>query len=335
MQTLRQDIAYALRQMRQSPIFTLTALITLALGIGATTAIFSLIHTVMLKSLPVVDPASLYRIGEGQECCIEGSLQDNWGMFSYPFYLRMKESTPEFSELAAFQAARAEFGARRGESDRIAKPLRGEFVSGNYFSTFGIGAFAGRTLLPSDDQPNSAPVAMLSYRAWQQQYGSDPSMIGSTLILDGHPYTVIGISPPGFFGETLRSNPPEVWLAINQEPVFRGANSLLHRFPAWLRVIGRLRPDASPSQLPGRLTNELRLWLVNESGMPADWMANIHKELPKQVIRVDSRRNRRGSNEGQLRREPPYPARRLRPGVAHRLCQHCQPSAGSRSRAAR
>ncbi len=85
METLRQDIAYALRQMRQSPVFTLTAMLTLALGIGATTAIFSLIHTVMLKSLPVVDPSSLYRIGDGQDCCVEGSPQDNWGMFSYPF----------------------------------------------------------------------------------------------------------------------------------------------------------------------------------------------------------------------------------------------------------
>src|ERR1700760_2816850 len=98
METLRQDIAYALRQMRHSPVFTLTAILTLALGIGATTAIFSLIHTVMLKSLPVVDPSSLYRIGDGQDCCVEGSVQDNWGMYSYPFYERMKEATPEFAE---------------------------------------------------------------------------------------------------------------------------------------------------------------------------------------------------------------------------------------------
>src|SRR6201993_5225402 len=118
MQTLRQDIAYALRQMRQAPVFTLTAMLTLALGIGATTAIFSLIHSVMLKSLPVADPSSLYRIGDGQDCCVEGSPQNNWGMYSYPFYLRMKESTPEFAELAAFQAGRAQFSARRGESDR-------------------------------------------------------------------------------------------------------------------------------------------------------------------------------------------------------------------------
>jgi hypothetical protein len=270
MPTLRQDIAYALRQMGRSPIFTLTAMLTLALGIGATTAIFSLIHTVMLKSLPVVDPSSLYRIGDGSDCCVEGSPQDNWGMFAYPFYLRMKESTPEFGELAAFQAGRSQFAARRGETDRVAKPLRGEFVSGNYFSTLGVGAFAGRTILPSDDQPSAPPVVMLSYRAWQQEYGSDPSMVGSTMILDGHPFTVIGITPPGFFGETLRSNPPEVWIPINQEPLLYGPNSLLNHFQAWLRVIGRLRPGATIGDMPGRLTNQLRLWLVNDSGMPAD-----------------------------------------------------------------
>ena len=286
MQTLRQDIAYALRQMRQSPVFTLTAMLTLALGIGATTAIFSLIHTVMLKSLPVVDPSSLYRIGDGQDCCVEGSPQGNWGMFSYPFYLRMKESTPEFAELAAFQAGGWQFSARRGESDLVAKPLRGEFVSGNYFQTFGVTAFAGRTIVPSDDQPSAPPVAMLSYRAWQQQYGSDPRVVGSSFILDSHPVTIVGITPPGFFGETLRSDPPELWLPIQQEPLFRGQNSLLHRFPAWVRVIGRLHPGASPNALPARLTDQLRLWLVNDSGMPAEWMSGLKAALPKQVIKV-------------------------------------------------
>jgi predicted permease len=286
METLRQDIAYALRQMRQSPVFTLTAMLTLALGIGATTAIFSLIHTVMLKSLPVVDPATLYRIGEGQDCCVEGSPQDNWGMFSYPFYLRMKESTPEFAELAAFQAGGSEFSARRGESDRIAKPIRGEFITGNYFSTFGIGAFSGRNIVPSDDTLTAAPVAMLSYRAWQQQYGSDPKIVGSSMILDGHAVTIIGITPPGFFGETLRSDPPEVWIPVQQEPMFRGTNSLLHTFPAWLRVIGRLKPGASANALPSRMTSRLRVWLVDESGMPAEWMTGIKAGLSKQNIKV-------------------------------------------------
>jgi predicted permease len=286
METLRQDIAYALRQMRQSPVFTLTAMLTLALGIGATTAIFSLIHTVMLKSLPVVDPATLYRIGEGQDCCVEGSPQDNWGMFSYPFYLRMKESTPEFAELAAFQAGGSEFSARRGENDRVAKPIRGEFITGNYFSTFGISAFSGRNIVPSDDTLTAAPVAMLSYRAWQQQYASDPKIVGSSMILDGHAVTIVGITPPGFFGETLRSDPPEVWLPVQQEPIFRGTNSLLHTFPAWLRVIGRLKPGATPNALPSRMTSLIRVWLVDESGMPAAWMTGIKAGLSKQNIKV-------------------------------------------------
>jgi len=286
MQTLRQDIAYALRQMRLSPVFTLTAMLTLALGIGATTAIFSLIDTVMLKSLPVVDPASLYRIGDGSDCCIEGATQENWGFFSYDFYRRMQQNTPEFSSLAAFQAGGYTFGVRRGQTDRVAKPLREEMVSGNYFSTFGLGAFAGRTITPSDDQPNSPPVAMLSYRTWQQQYGSDPSIVGSNFIIGDHPVTIIGITPPGFFGETLRSDPPDLWIPINQEPVFLGSNSMIHRFQAWLRVIGRLRPGASVNTTGPRMTALLRQWLVNDSGMPADWMSGIKANLSKQNIRV-------------------------------------------------
>ena len=286
MQTLRQDFAYALRQMRLSPVFTLTAMLTLALGIGATTAIFSLINTVVLKSLPVAAPTSLYRIGEGDDCCIEGDAQGEWGFFSYDFYRQMQQNTPEFSSLAAFQAGGWTFGVRRGETDRAAKPLRTEMVTGNYFSTFGLGAFAGRTISPSDDQPNSQPVAMLSYRTWQQQYGSDPSIVGSTFIVSDHPVTIIGITPPGFFGETLRANPPDLWIPVNQEPIFAGPNSLLHHFQAWLRVIGRLKPGASTATTAPRMTALVRNWLINDSGMPADWMAGIKADLPKQNIHV-------------------------------------------------
>ena len=96
--------------------------------------------------------------------------------------------------------------------------------------------------------------------------------------------TVVGISPPGFFGETLRSDPPEIWVPLQQEPLFRGQSSLLHRFPAWLRVIGRLRPGASVQAVPDRLTSLLRNWLVSDSGMPADWLSGIKAGLPKQHI---------------------------------------------------
>ncbi len=287
MQTLRQDISYALRQMRLSPVFTLTALLTLALGIGATTAIFSLIYSVMLKSLPVVDPSSLYRIGAGNDCCVEGGPQDEWGLYSYPLYLRVKSEAPEFEQMAAFQAAGVQFSVRRGQRDNIAKPLRGEFVSGNYFSTFGIQAFAGRAIAPSDDQASAPPVAMLSYRAWQQQYNSDPSVVGSTFIVSGHPFTIAGIAPPGFFGETLRSNPPELWLPLQQEPLVNAQNSLLRQsISGWLRVIGRLKPGASTAGVASRLTGVLRQWMVHDSGWPGEFMPLILKSLPKQQIQI-------------------------------------------------
>jgi predicted permease len=287
MQTLRQDISYALRQMRLSPVFSLTAMLTLALGIGATTAIFSLIHSVMLKSLPVVDPSSLYRIGDGTDCCDEGGPQDNWGMYSYPLYLRLKAAAPEFEQMAAFQSGGAQFSVRRGLSDHIAKPLQGEFVTGNYFATFGILAYAGRTITQSDDQASAPPVAMLSYRAWQQQYGSDPSVVGSTFIVEGHPFTIAGIAPPGFFGETLRSNPPELWLPLQQEPLVNGQNSLLRQsISAWLRVIGRLKPGASTEGIGPRLTGILRPWMVHDSGYPAEFMPLIQQSLPKQNIKI-------------------------------------------------
>ena len=287
MQTLRQDISYAFRQMRLSPVFTLTAMLTLALGIGATTAIFSLIYSVMLKSLPVVDPSSLYRVGAGTDCCVEGGPQDEWGLFSYPLYLRVKAEAPEFEQMAAFQAAGAQFSVRRGERDNIAKPLRGEFVSGNYFSTFGIQAFAGRTITPSDDQASAPPAAMLSYRAWQQQCNSDPSVVGSTFIVNGHPFTITGIAPPGFFGETLRSNPPELWMPLQQEPLVNAQNSLLKQsISGWLRVIGRLKPGASTAGVAPRLTGILRQWMIHDSGWPGEFMPMIVKSLPKQQIQI-------------------------------------------------
>jgi predicted permease len=287
MRTLRQDISYALRQMRLSPVFTLTAMLTLALGIGATTAIFSLIYSVMLKSLPVVDPSSLYRIGAGTDCCVQGGPQDDWGLYSYPFYLRLKTEAPEFEQLAAFQASGDQFSVRRGQSDNLAKPLRGEFVTGNYFSTFGIQAFAGRTIAPSDDQVSAPPVAVLSYRAWQQQYNSDPSIVGSTFIVSGHPFTITGIAPPGFFGETLRSNPPELWMPLQQEPLVNAQNSLLEQsISGWLRVIGRLKPGASTAGVAPRLTGILRQWMVHDSGWPGEFMPMIVKSLPKQQIQI-------------------------------------------------
>src|SRR5712692_8246605 len=113
MQNLAGNFRYALRQFRGSPVFTVAAVLTLALGIGGTTAIFTLINAVMLRSLPVSDPARLYRVGEGDDCCVQGGPQDRWGMFSYPLYERLKAETPEFEEVTAFQAGRGRLSVRR------------------------------------------------------------------------------------------------------------------------------------------------------------------------------------------------------------------------------
>src|SRR6184192_2141394 len=167
MQRLLGSIRYAVRQFRLSPVFTAAAVLTLALGIGGTTAIFTLIHAVMLRSLPVADPASLYRIGDGDDCCVEGGPQDRWGMFSFPLFERLKAETPEFEELAAFQAGGARLSVRREGADPAARPLRSEYVTGNYFSTLGVGAFGGRVFSADDDKPSAPPVVVMSHHVWE------------------------------------------------------------------------------------------------------------------------------------------------------------------------
>ena len=287
MQNLSGNLRYAVRQFRMSPVFTAAAVLTLALGIGGTTAIFTLIHAVMLRSLPVSDPGRLYRVGEGDDCCVEGGPQDRWGMFSFPLYERLKAETPEFEEVAAFQAGRGRMSVRRQGVESVARPLRSEFVTGTFFSTLGVPAFGGRVFTPDDDKPAASPVAVLSHRVWQTTYGSDPSIVGSTFVVEGHPLTVIGVAPAGFFGETLESDPPDIWIPLQQEPMMNGEGSLLHQpISAWLRMIGRLRPGASIDGMAPRLTGLLRQWLQNDSGYPANWMADVIRILPKQVVNV-------------------------------------------------
>jgi predicted permease len=287
MQNLPGNFRYALRQFRLSPVFTAAAILTLALGIGGTTAIFTLIHAVMLRSLPVSDPGTLYRVGEGDDCCVEGGPQDRWGMYSFSLYERLKAETPEFEEVTAFQAGRGRLSVRRQGLESAARPLRSEYVTGTYFSTLGVQAFGGRVFTPDDDKPSASPVAVLSHRVWQTTYASDPLVVGSTFAVDGHPLTVIGVAPAGFFGETLESDPPDIWVPLQQEPLITGEGSLLHQpISAWLRMIGRLRPGASIDGMAPRLTGVLRQWLQNDSGYPANWMADVIRMLPKQIVNV-------------------------------------------------
>ena len=228
------DLRFAWRSLLRTPGFTLASLLTLALGIGGTTAIFTLTHAIMLRSLPVADPARLYRIGDGNDCCVEGGPQDRWGLYSFPLYERLEAEAPEFESVTAFQAGEGRVSVRRQGVDVAARPLRSEYVTGTYFSTLGIRAFGGRVFTPEDDRESAAPVVVLSHHAWQETYGADPSIVGATLALDGHPFTVVGVAPPGFIGETVRPDPPDLWIPLHQEPLI-DAMPLLHQPIATLK----------------------------------------------------------------------------------------------------
>jgi len=276
------DVRYAFRQFVNAPGFAITATLTLALGIGATTAIFTLVHAVLLNSLPVAKPSELYNIGDTGNCCVNGGLQDSWSLFSYDKYLMFRDNTPGFEELAAFQAGSSLVGIRRVGTNQPAESQRSELVSGNYFRMFGIGAFAGRVLKPEDDVKGADPVAVMSHRAWQQKYGADPSVLGSTFNINGRPFTVVGIAPAGFFGDRLQS-PPAFWIPLSDEPLLNGANTYLD-IPEtdWLDITGRIKPGADPKALEAKMQVELQQWLWSpKSHMDAGARALI----PKQVIR--------------------------------------------------
>ncbi len=266
LEVLAQDIRYGLRQFRNSPGFTVTVILTLALGIGANTAIFTLVHGVLERSLPVADPSRLYRVGDMGTCCYyDGFESDNgdFDLFPYDLYLQLQRVSPGFEQLAAVQAGGSSLSVRNGSSP--AKPLRSEFVSGNYFATLGVGTYAGRPLISTDDKPGAAPVIVLSYPAWQADFAGDPRIVGSTVYLQTHPFTVAGIAPPGFFGDRIIDRPPDVWIPLAHEPTIEGAGTSLwpqgEEDTAWLYILGRVKPQANIAVLQAKLSGELRQWM--------------------------------------------------------------------------
>jgi predicted permease len=283
---LWQDLQYALRTLMKTPGFTLTAVLTLALGIGATTAIFTLVHEVMLKSLPVANPDQLYRVGDKVHCCIWGgySQDGEFSLFSYELYKHFRDNTDGFEEMAAFGADVTWLSVRRNGSAHAADAFFGKFVSGNYFSMFGIGAFVGRPLTKADDQAGAVPVAMMSYRAWQQKYSLDPAVVGSGFTMNGKPFTIVGVAPPGFYGDTLQSNPPDFWIPLSREPAVHGNSSLLEQADAnWLDIIGRVPKGANTAAIEAKLKVELRQWLTSHIG---DMSPDDRRDLPRQSVHL-------------------------------------------------
>ena len=296
MGTLIWDFRYGLRMLRKSPGFTAVAVLTLALGIGATTAIFTLIQQVMLRSLEVARPNQLWRIGDSDRCCFANGYtqgdgdslpQNNWNFFSWEAYRHFRANTPAFENLAAFQLgeANAYLAVRRAGSATAVETRNGEYVSGNFFETFGISAWRGRLFTDVDDREDASPVAVMSFRIWQGKYGSDPSVAGATYEINGHPFTIIGVAAPGFFGAKIDSaNMPDFWLPLATEPLIAGPTSRLKNPRlAWLDLIGRVRPETNSQSLEAQLQVELHQWLA---GHEPDMTSQEKALLQKQTLRV-------------------------------------------------
>ncbi len=277
------DVRYAIRQFAHAPGFTATAVLTLALGIGATTAIFTLVHAVLLKSLPVTKPSELIRVGDNENCCVNGGLQDNWSLFSYDKYKTFRDGTKGFTELAAFQAGRSLMGVRRNGSNQPAQSLPAQYVSGNYFSTFGVSAYAGRMFTQEDDRKGAEPVVIMSYATWQQKFGQDPSVIGASFNFNGLPFTVIGVAPPKFYGDRMESA-PAFWIPLNAEAMIDGPRNLLQFGEQdWLDLTGRLAPGANPKNIESQMQVELKEWLL---GPNAKLQPGERELVPKQTLHL-------------------------------------------------
>jgi macrolide transport system ATP-binding/permease protein len=241
---LLQDLRYALRQLWKSPGFTLVTVFTLALGIGANTTIFSLFNALVLRPIPVKDPArivNVYRTVEGDA---------RYGLFSYPEYLDYRDHNTVFSGLVAFAGARMALtrGSEKTVGGGAVETLQALLVSGNYFSVLGVGAMPGRTFAVEEDQtPNSHPVVVVSHDLWQRRFGGDPNLVGRTLTLNSISYTVVGIAPKDFAGTV--PDPPDLWVPMMMQANVRpGANLLEDRDYMSLQVMGRLKPGIRREQ---------------------------------------------------------------------------------------
>jgi predicted permease len=241
-----QDLRYALRMLRKHPSFTFVAVLTLALGIGANAAIFSFTDAVLLQSLPVKDPSQLTTIAAKDPT--SGSDANN--SFSYPMYQDLRDKNDVFSGVLARGGAQMNV-SYDGRNDRV----RGELVSGNYFEVLGVRPWAGRLFTQDDDRtPSAHPVAVLSYGFWERRFGRDLSVVGKTILVNEHPLTVIGVSPPGFYGIELSGN-ADVRVPLMMTPVYNPIPStrLQSRNFQWLTLMARRKDGVTLAQAEGAL----------------------------------------------------------------------------------
>ena len=261
MESLLQDLRYAVRVLMKSPAFTLVAVLTLALGIGANTAIFSLLDGLLLRPLPVEHPEQLVLFGTGRNWGMVSGVTKRYDVFSHLQYRYFHDENHFFpGGVAAFASWQSPVRVRWSGTPVM---VNSKMVSGNYFSTLGVPAAAGRLFTAADDRPESAPVAVLSYRYWNSKFDRDPSILGRAVDVNGTAFTVIGVAAAPFFGESLESDPADVWFPIARFAQVTLQPSVLNEPDArWLWLIGRAAPNANLQQITAGLTVQLHQWLL-------------------------------------------------------------------------
>jgi MacB-like periplasmic core domain len=269
-ETLVQDVHYGLRQLRRSPGFTVVAVLSLALGIGANTAIFTMIDTVLLQSLPVKDPGKLVLLHSGISTGTYSgdAFIGRWLDLSsdaYQYFVRHNQS---FQGIAGFRSGRDHLEVRWPGTKASGQAERrdGQLVSANYFSVMGVPAALGRVFEAGDDLLNARPVAVISYPYWQRGFHGDASAIGRAVDLNGTPFTIVGVTPPEFFGERVEQA-PDFWLPLIFQPqIMQRESYLTAKDEYWLNFIARLKPGVSRRQAQAILDVQLRQFLVSQAG---------------------------------------------------------------------
>jgi putative ABC transport system permease protein len=242
------DLKFALRQLRKSPGFAVTAVLTLALGIGVNTAIFSLLDQALLRSLPVRDPKQLVLLEATPFDVWNGSTSINGGeesaYFSYPMYKDLRDQNKVFDGLIAMVQAQA--GVEWKQQSSLASA---ELVSGNYFDVLGVRPAVGRLLVQQDDvATNGNPVAVLSFQYWKNHFAQDPRVVGQTLTVNGHPFQILGVSQPGF-DSAIWGSPADIFVPMTMKPVvIPNTSDLDHHDSRWLNILGRLKPGETRAQ---------------------------------------------------------------------------------------
>jgi predicted permease len=243
-----QDIRFGLRQLRKSPGFTSIALLSLALGIGANTAIFTLVNAILLRPLPVQNPGELVLFGDGSTQGLTLSVPDgNWQLFSYSFFHDFRRQAASFSGIAAVNSN--QFVNKASIAGSAYQTTHVDLVSGSYFSVLGVPAFLGRTIVESDDSaPGAGPVAVASYAWFLRHFNGDPSALGKTIRIQSHDYTLVGVARPGFAGVTVGQS-TDLWIPLSMEKeISPGQNGLDNKFSQSLCLIARLKPDVKLAQ---------------------------------------------------------------------------------------